>query len=133
EFRRVLFRSRSRLKTRSHCRSWVLSLSTLPSDKISIVHIVRFDMPGGMRLSGMLGIFVCIFVVFLVANVAAGDNTSSAVTTTSGPPKARVDSAEEVLHGHKITDRYRWLEDTESPETKAFVRDQLAYTRSVLD
>jgi prolyl oligopeptidase len=90
-------------------------------------------MPGGMRLSGMLGIFVCIFVVFLVANVAAGDNTSSAVTTTSGPPKARVDSAEEVLHGHKITDRYRWLEDTESPETKAFVRDQLAYTRSVLD
>jgi prolyl oligopeptidase len=79
------------------------------------------------------GILVCIFVVFLVAHARAGDSTSSTMTTTSGPPQARVDSVEEVLHGRKISDPYRWLEDTESPETKAFVRDELAYTRSLLD
>jgi prolyl oligopeptidase len=53
--------------------------------------------------------------------------------TASAPPKAKADSVEETIHGRKITDRYRWLEDTESPDTKTFVRDELAYTRGVLD
>ena len=39
----------------------------------------------------------------------------------------------EIIHGECVTDPYRWLEDPDSPETKQFVRDQLAYARSVLD
>ena len=37
------------------------------------------------------------------------------------------------LYGHKIVDNYRWLEDAGSPETQEFVRQELAYTRGILD
>jgi prolyl oligopeptidase len=32
--------------------------------------------------------------------------------------------------GHAITDNYRWLEDQNSPETRAFLRAQMSYTDS---
>ena len=35
--------------------------------------------------------------------------------------------------GRAIVDPYQWLEDGNSPETQQWVRDQLAYTRAVLD
>ena len=38
----------------------------------------------------------------------------------------------ETLHGVEITDPYRWLEDQESPETRAWLDTQIAYTRAVL-
>jgi prolyl oligopeptidase len=37
------------------------------------------------------------------------------------------------LNGHKIIDNYRWLEDAGSLETQEFVRQELAYTRGILD
>jgi prolyl oligopeptidase len=40
---------------------------------------------------------------------------------------------EDTLHGHKIADPYRWLENAESPDTQAFVVSELAYARSLLD
>jgi prolyl oligopeptidase len=40
---------------------------------------------------------------------------------------------QENLYGHTITDPYRWLENADSPETQQYVRDELAFTRSVLD
>ncbi len=49
------------------------------------------------------------------------------------PPKTRVDNVEEVLHGVKIADPYRWLEDQNSPETRAWIDAQNKYTRSFLD
>ena len=48
-------------------------------------------------------------------------------------PKVRRDVVEEAVSGHKIRDAYRWLEDGDSAETQAFVREQLGYARSVLD
>jgi len=56
--------------------------------------------------------------------------------TTSSPvpfPKTKVAPVEDTLHGHTVVDNYRWLEDSQSPETKAWVGTELAYTRSVLD
>jgi hypothetical protein len=49
------------------------------------------------------------------------------------PPPTRHEPVEEVLHGVRIADPYRWLEDGDSPETQAWVEQQNAYTRSVLD
>lgn len=49
------------------------------------------------------------------------------------PPPARIEAVIENLHGHEITDPYRWLEDAESAETQRFVWEQNAYTRSVLE
>jgi prolyl oligopeptidase len=40
---------------------------------------------------------------------------------------------EEILHGRRIVDPYRWLEDASHANTQNFVREELAYTRSILD
>lgn len=49
------------------------------------------------------------------------------------PPVTRVEPVVDTLHGVEITDPYRWLEDQESPETRAWIDAQNAYTRSILD
>jgi prolyl oligopeptidase len=49
------------------------------------------------------------------------------------PPKAKRDDVEDTVQGHKIADPYRWLEDPSSADTQEYVRQELAYTRSILD
>jgi prolyl oligopeptidase len=49
------------------------------------------------------------------------------------PPPTRTDNVTETIHGVKITDPYRWLEDQKSPETRAWITAQAAFTRSFLD
>ena len=44
-----------------------------------------------------------------------------------------MDVVEDTLHGHKIADPYRWLEDANSPDSQEYVREEMAYTRSLLD
>jgi prolyl oligopeptidase len=46
----------------------------------------------------------------------------------SKPPETRRHNVAEVLHGVKIVDPYRWLEDQESPETRAWIDAQNEYT-----
>ena len=45
------------------------------------------------------------------------------------PPETRRDDVREVLHGVEIKDPYRWLEDQESAETRAWIDAQNAYTQ----
>ncbi len=78
----------------------------------------------------MLWILACLV---LTAAVWAENASSSATSTPSGPPKTKSQPVIDDLHGHKIIDNYRWLEDGSSPETQEYVRQQWAYTRSVLD
>jgi prolyl oligopeptidase len=47
-------------------------------------------------------------------------------------PTTRRDDVREVLHGVEIVDPYRWLEDGKSPETRAWIDAQNAYTQAVL-
>ena len=49
------------------------------------------------------------------------------------PPKTRTDDVREVIHGVQIADPYRWLEDQESPETRAWINAQNKYSRALLD
>ena len=51
----------------------------------------------------------------------------------SGPPSAATRPLEESFHGTKVVDKYRWLEDSNSPETGKWVAEEMAYSRSVLD
>ena len=44
-------------------------------------------------------------------------------------PVARVDNVTETLHGTEITDPYRWLEDQDAPETRAWIEAQHTYTQ----
>ena len=48
-------------------------------------------------------------------------------------PPARADDLVEILHGVPVADPYRWLEDADSPDTRAWVEAQNALTRSQLD
>jgi len=49
------------------------------------------------------------------------------------PPKTKVVPVEDSIQGRTIVDNYRWLEDSKSPETQAWVGQELTYTRSMLD
>ena len=78
---------------------------------------------GGIRL------LYAVFLLLLVAAIALADNTSSnpgtdaaSTATPAGPPKAKVDIVTDDLHGHKISDPYRWMENGDSPETQEYVR-----------
>ncbi|HXE90345.1 MAG TPA: prolyl oligopeptidase family serine peptidase [Terriglobales bacterium] len=67
---------------------------------------------------------------------AAGSATGASATTSAPaptPPKTKIAIVEDTLHGHKIVDPYRYLENGDDPATQEFGRDQYAYTRAVLD
>lgn len=57
--------------------------------------------------------------------------TMSARTLTY-PATHRDESVVESLHGHRIADPYRWLEDPDSPETAAWVAEQNVVTAGYL-
>src|SRR3954464_2042494 len=48
------------------------------------------------------------------------------------PDTRRLDLVDE-LHGQKVADPYRWLEDPDSPETRAWLDEQDALVRGYLD
>jgi prolyl oligopeptidase len=49
------------------------------------------------------------------------------------PPLSRVAPVVDVLHGVAVTDPYRWLEDQNSRETRAWIAEQTCYARAYLD
>jgi len=81
-------------------------------------------MMGGLRL----------FTSFLLLLMGAAVMVWAAdATTPSGPPKAKIAPVEDTVQGHKIVDPYRYLENRDDPDTKQYVEQELAYTRSILD
>src|ERR1022692_2859776 len=89
-------------------------------------------MLGGLRLLT----FFLILLIGVVALVYAEDSPaedSSAPSGLAGPPKAKGAPVEDTVQGHKIVDRYRYLENPNDPDTKLYVEQQLRYTRSILD
>jgi prolyl oligopeptidase len=84
---------------------------------------------GGSRL-------LTTFLVLLIGGVTlmfAEDSRAGDFSSPPGPPKAKVAPVEETLQGHKIIDRYRYLENPSDPDTKTYVEQELNYTRSILD
>ena len=49
------------------------------------------------------------------------------------PPYSTVEPVAEILHGVSVTDPYRWLEDQDSPRTRAWIEEQTQYARTYLD
>src|SRR5687767_10224454 len=60
-------------------------------------------------------------------------STSSVLAQVHKPPPSKVDNFREVMHGVEIIDPYRWLEEQDSPETRAWIDAQNKYTHSLLD
>jgi prolyl oligopeptidase len=49
------------------------------------------------------------------------------------PPPTQAEPVTEILHGVEVTDPYRWLEDQNSPRTRAWIEEQTDYTRAYFD
>ncbi len=84
------------------------------------------------------------FVAFSASFPAFGQSTgiplaalAPAVAQMAGqvaaPPATRRDDVTETMHEVTIADPYRWLEDQNSPETRAWINAQNAYTHKLLD
>jgi prolyl oligopeptidase len=93
------------------------------------------------RLSGrILGLLLA--SVLLAACGASSDTSKPAVRhdstaatgiiTVTPPPSAKIEVVEDVYHGVTVADPYRWLEDWQDPEVRAWSDAQNAYTRQVL-
>ncbi|HEY1768449.1 MAG TPA: prolyl oligopeptidase family serine peptidase [Terracidiphilus sp.] len=101
-----------------------------------------------MKLRGQR--FLSCFGLFLGLGVAAGNGrtihaeTGQAETvqahaihgrggiTLAAPPEAEAAPVTDDYFGTKIVDNYRWLEDANSPETRAFINAENAYTNTYL-
>ena len=49
------------------------------------------------------------------------------------PPYSPIEVATDFLHGVPVADPYRWLEDQDSPRTRAWIREQTRYARKYLN
>lgn len=67
----------------------------------------------------------------LVSLLAASSLAQTTSPTLSYPPAARGEQTD-TYHGTTVADPYRWLEDTNSPETKAWVEAQNRLSESYL-
>jgi len=63
--------------------------------------------------------------------IAAMETTPPAAAPK--PPATRVDDTVDTVHGVRIPDPYRWLEDGGSAEVRAWTEEQNAHTRGLLD
>ena len=52
---------------------------------------------------------------------------------TASLPRSTAEPVTEIFHGVSVTDPYRWLEDQDSPRTRAWIEEQTRYARSYLD
>ncbi|MGH9865825.1 MAG: prolyl oligopeptidase family serine peptidase, partial [Candidatus Acidiferrales bacterium] len=76
-----------------------------------------------------------LFSFFLLAAMAVAGEGATATTPSASPrpPKVKTGDVVDTLYGHKIADPYRWLEDGSSADSLQYAREELAYTRRVLD
>jgi len=71
---------------------------------------------------------LCSCVIGTVALVHAADASAPV-----GPPKVKVAPVEDTVHGHRIVDPYRYMENASDPDTRDYVERELTYTRHLLD
>src|SRR5216683_3654425 len=92
-------------------------------------------MSGGLRLFWMVASLLLPALLLAAVYAADGSSSSSAApaVSTQGPPLAEPKPLAETLHGTRIVDNYRWLEDGKNPKTQKWVEAEMSYTRAVLD
>ncbi len=69
---------------------------------------------------------------YVIVGVLLAGATGSAAGQPA-PPVTRIEVVTDRMHGIDIPDPYRWLEDQQSPETRAWIVEQNAYMRATLD
>jgi prolyl oligopeptidase len=86
-------------------------------------------MPGGR-----LALILLSFSSLVASAVYAGDSRSvKSASVPDAPPVAEPKPLIDIFHGTKVLDNYRWLENSNNPETQKWVEQEMAYTRALLD
>ncbi len=81
----------------------------------------------------MVGDLRLLLLVALCMISAVALDYAADTAVPSNLPKAKVAPVEDALYGHKIVDPYRYLENADDSDTRQYVEQELAYTRSLLD
>ena len=82
-------------------------------------------------LHRLLTIPVFLLVITSLGCAPSADGPAEVVV---GPyPESRVEAIFDDYHGTEVRDPYRWLEDQEAPETRAWIDAQNAFTDGVLE
>ena len=76
------------------------------------------------------GIPSLLSVAVLLSIYASGQSVDA---VTAAPPATRRGDVQDTLHGVTVPDPYRWLEDQDSAETRAWINQQNEYTHKLLD
>jgi prolyl oligopeptidase len=76
--------------------------------------------------------FRLLFVCGCAFACTAAARAQEQPVTNTCPPAARKDATVDTLHGASIPDPYRWLEDQNSPETRAWIDAENRCTSAVL-
>jgi prolyl oligopeptidase len=80
---------------------------------------------------------ITLLILLPLACATQGKAGPKAATGSARPhgdaPSTRVDNVVEEMHGVRVSDPYRWLEDGSKPEVQEWVRAQNRYLRSKLD
>jgi len=79
-----------------------------------------------MKRKSLLILFVALWFPILASAQTAG-------ATAPTPPSTRRGDVQETLHGATVADPYRWLEEQDSAETRAWITAQNEYTHKLLD
>lgn len=72
-------------------------------------------------------------VACLLLPAAQAQGSATRSSATKCPPATRTDNVVDNYFGTKIPDPYRWLEDQNSPETRAWISAEDACTNAALD
>jgi prolyl oligopeptidase len=83
-----------------------------------------------MTKLGFALLLLCLANVSNAADNAAVHGGNGVVLPS--PPPTKVEPVTETIHGVTVTDPYRWLEDSKSPATRAWLTEQMKYTEDYL-
>ena len=78
--------------------------------------------------SGVRALFLAVVTAVLAATAAAQTIRTGDGAVLGAPPDAGTDPVVDNYAGIKITDNYRWLEASKSPDTRAFIDAENTYT-----
>jgi len=73
-----------------------------------------------------------LFLALIVLIAITSAPGAAQATEMNCPPPTRVENVKETIHGVVVSDPYRWLEDQNSPETRAWIDAQNACTQNLL-